>query len=141
MTSAERYVLDSYAILAFLEDEPGAEEVEDILAASARGEAQAWLSIINFGEVLYITERERGLSPAHRIVALIDQLPIRVIDADRERTFAAAHVKAHHALSYADAFAVALAVELEARVVTGDPEFRKTETLAPVLWLGREAQT
>lgn len=136
MRRAERYVLDSFALLAYLENEPGAERVEEILAACADGTARGWLSIVNFGELLYITEREQGLEAAQQAVALIDQLPLEVVDADRARTFAAAHVKARRPLSYADAFAVALAAELEAQVVTGDPEFEKVEDLVTVCWVG-----
>lgn len=139
MKPAERYVFDSFALLAFIDDEPGADEVRRILVACSRSEARAWLSIVNFGEVLYILERERGLPVAHKVVAIVDDLPIEVVEADRALTFAAAHVKAHHALSYADAFAVALAQECGARVVTGDPEFKKVTKLTPVHWLGEPA--
>jgi len=62
-------------------------------------------------------------------------LPISWIDATKERVLAAAHVKAQHAVSYADAFVVAAAVEYSATIVTGDPEFKETESLAAVLWL------
>ena len=48
---------------------------------------------------------------------------------------AAAHVKAHHAISYADAFAVALAQQMQATILTGDPEFGKIEHLVAVEWL------
>ena len=47
----------------------------------------------------------------------------------------AARVKAHHAVSYADAFAVALAQELGATLVSGDPEIRALRGLVPVLWV------
>ena len=135
MSRPECYVLDSFALLAYFEDEAGAAVVETILAAATTGAAESWMSILNLGEVLYITEREQGLPAAQKVVALVDQLPVRIVDADRGQTFAAAHIKAHHALSYADAFAVALARELEATVVTGDPEFRKVERLINVRWL------
>jgi PIN domain nuclease of toxin-antitoxin system len=134
---SERYVLDSFALLAYLEEEAGAAEVQAILRA-CETTAEAWLSIVNFGEVVYITEREQGLQAAQRVIAIIDQLPLRVAAADRSRTFAAAHVKARGALSYADAFAVALALEIEGKVVTGDPEFAKAEDLVPVRWIGSE---
>lgn len=134
---AERHVLDSFALLAYLGEEPGAAAVEEILEACARGKAESWLSIVNFGEVLYITERERGVQAAQKAVALVDELPIRVAGADRERTFAAAHVKANRAVSYADAFAIALTRELGGQVVTGDPEFEKVEDLVRVRWLDR----
>ena len=135
MKSAERFVLDSFAFLAFLGEEPGAATVEEILRSCDEGDAQGYLSIVNFGEILYITEREQGLQEAQRAIATIDELPLRVIEADRSRTFAAAHVKAHYAVSYADAFAIALAQEMEAQVVTGDPEFKKVEDLVAVRWL------
>jgi ribonuclease VapC len=62
-------------------------------------------------------------------------LPIGLIDVTTERVLAAANVKARHTVSYADAFVVAAAVEYSATIVTGDPEFKGTESLAAVLWL------
>lgn len=132
----KRYVLDSFALLAYLEDESGASTVGEILATCERGEAESWLSLVNFGEVVYITERERGLQSAQETIATIDQLPVLVKSTDRSRTLSAAHVKAHHAVSYADAFAIALAREVEGPVVTGDPEFHKVEEIVRVQWIG-----
>lgn len=123
----------SIALLAYFEDEPGAAIVEEVLGACDEDDAEGFLSIVNFGEVLYITEREQGLQAAQRVVATIDELPLRVVvEADRSRTFAAAHVKARHAVAYSDAFAIALAQEVKARVVTGDPELEKVEDLVRV---------
>jgi ribonuclease VapC len=133
--SAADSVLDSFALLAYLEDEAGAGEVQQLLGAADRGELHLWMSIVNLGEVLYIIERERSLEDAQRALAIIDELPIEVTDADRSLTFAAAHIKARHALSYADAFAVALAERVGGAVVTGDPEFRQVESLVAVHWL------
>jgi len=135
-----RYVLDSFALLAFLEDEAGAAKVEEILAACSAEDAEAWLSIVNLGEVAYITHRERGLPAAQQAIAAIDQLPVHVVDADRSRTFGAARIKARYPLSYADAFAVALGREVDGAVVTGDPEFENAEEIVRVLWLS-EAQS
>ncbi len=130
-----RYVLDSFALLAYLADEPGASQVKAVLAATRARQATAYLSIINYGEAIYITERDQGLPAAQRAIAAIDQLPIKVIEADRRQTFAAAHIKAHHAIPYADAFAAALAEELAATLLTGDPEFRKIAHRITVEWL------
>ena len=94
-----------------------------------------YLSVINYGELVYITEREQGAFAARRAIAAIDQLPIIVVEADRRLTFAAAHVKANDRLSYADAFAVALAQQTQATLVTGDPEFRAVEHLVAIDWL------
>jgi len=129
------YVLDSFALLAYLEDEPGAARVASLLSRAQKNEIEIWISIINYGEVLYIVERERGHDSAKTAIATIDQLPLVVADANRVSTFAAAHIKAHHAISYADAFAVALAQSKGGGVVTGDPEFKKVESLVSVEWL------
>ncbi len=131
------YILDSFALLAYLEKEAGGEDVRSILRRAESGQADIWLSIVNYGEVLYITERERGIMATHKAIATVDQLPIRVADADRGLTFAAAHVKAHYAVSYADAFAIALARSSGGQVVTGDPEFKKVESLVRVEWIAR----
>lgn len=140
MTADERprYVLDSFALLAYLEDERGAALVQEILAKCADERADAFLSIINLGEVAYIIERERGLPAAQQALAAIDQLPVTVLDADRSRTLAAAHLKAHHPISYADAFAAALGQGLDGHVVTGDPELERVEPIVNVVWIGRE---
>jgi len=133
--NATDFVLDSFAYLAYLGDEPGAGAVEQVLASAAGGVSTAWMTVVNVGEVLYVTEGRRGLNAARAAMALLDSLAIRVVDAGRELTFAAAHIKANHSLSYADAFAAALARRLDAVLITGDPEFRSVESLVRVRWL------
>lgn len=135
--SVERFVLDSYALLAHLEDEAGAERVRAVLTAVVRGRARAYLSIINLGEVAYITERERGLVEAQHALNAIEQLPVELLDVTRERVFAAAHIKASHPISYADAFVIAAALELGATILTGDPEYAAVRKLATIEWLAR----
>lgn len=133
-----RYVLDSFALFAYLGAEPGEPQVKDVLARAKAGHAAAYLSIINYGELVYLTEREQGAFAARRAIAAVDQLPINVIEADRRLTFAAAHIKAHHRLSYADTFTVALAQQLQATLLTGDPEFRTVESLVAIEWLPQD---
>ncbi|MBM3157491.1 MAG: type II toxin-antitoxin system VapC family toxin [Chloroflexi bacterium] len=131
------FVLDSYAVLAFLEDSKGQEQVRGLLQEASDSRCQLFMSIVNLGEVLYITERERGLPKAHVVLARIDELPIQVIDADRANTLAAAQVKARWSIAYADCFAVALARLKDAAIVTGDPEFKRLEaaSVVSISWL------
>ena len=95
------------------------------------------MSVINLGEVLYLTDRRRGAEAAGAAMACVEQLPIQIVDADRAGTLRAARVKANYRVSYADAFAVALARELDATLVTGDPEFQHVEEIVPIRWLKR----
>jgi predicted nucleic acid-binding protein len=129
------YVLDSFALLAHLGGEPGATAVEQLLRGARDQAVKLFLSLINLGEVYYITQRERGRDKAVETLVLLDQLPIRQEPVDRPLVLSAASIKARHAISYADAFAVGLAQRLKAPVVTGDPEFQKVAAVIKVVWL------
>lgn len=129
------YVADSFALLAYLGGEAAAQKVKAALVKAKQNKANFSLSVINFGEIIYIVERKRGLEGALEAISAIDQLPIEIVEADRELTFHAAHIKANYAISYADAFAVALAQRNGARLLTGDPEFVEVEELIEVEWL------
>ncbi len=95
---------------------------------------------------MYATERERGIEEATNRLADVRRPPITLVGVTEQRVLAAAHVKAKHAVSYADAFAIALAQELNAAIVTGDPEFQSVEKIVDILWLrelapkGKEAR-
>ncbi|MBA7656653.1 tRNA(fMet)-specific endonuclease VapC [subsurface metagenome] len=122
---APDYILDSYALLAYLEAEPGGDRVAELLEAARERRCRLYLCVINLGEVMYIVERERGLTRAQETLARIDELPVEVVDADRTLTMAAAHLKAQWPLAYADCFAAALAQAKDAPLLTGDPEFHR----------------
>lgn len=130
-----RYVLDSFALLAYFQAEAGGEKVLEILKKASSGDAAAILSAISLGEILYIVARKRGEEAAVGIVDDVFTLPIDLVDATIERVLAAARIKARHPISYADAFVVSAAEEFSASVVTGDPEFKQVEPRIPVHWL------
>jgi ribonuclease VapC len=131
----QSYVLDSFALLAYFSDEPGREPVMAMLHAAEAKQADIYLSTVNYGEVVYITERMRDVQYARVVIAALDQLPITLVDVDRTMALEAAHLKARFSMSYADAFAVALAQLVEGILVTGDPEFRTVEHLISLQWL------
>ena len=132
------FVLDSFALLAYLNGEKGMERVREVLRKAVAGRCRVAMSLINLGEVLYIVERECGLPQAQLTLAVAEQLPIEIVPPSRETVLAAAHIKANFRLSYADAFAVALAQEKGATILSGDPEFREVEGILPVEWLAQE---
>lgn len=131
----KRYVFDSYAILAFLENEAGAGKVEKALREVINGKAEAYLSIINWGEVYYITMREQGRDMADEVASHLDKYPFKIIEASRDLTRAAAQFKGKFTIAYADCFAAALACRYDATVLTGDPEFKLLENDLQVSWL------
>lgn len=131
------YLLDSFALLAYLNDEVGGARVQEILALAENATCRLVMCLINLGEVLYITERECGLTMAQSVLALVESLPLEMLEVSHDLVLDAAHIKAHHALSYADAFAAAAAVRENAVVLTGDPEFETVEQMVKVEWLGK----
>ncbi len=135
MAEPTAFVLDSFALLAYLKDEAAAARIEKLLDNAGKEKCRLFLSMINLGELLYITERRGGVVKAQDALALIRQLPIEIVHVDEQVIFAAAHVKANHAISYADCFAVATAVQENAAIVTGDPEFQSVEGIVKVEWL------
>ena len=135
MAEPSAFVLDTFALLAYLQDEPAAARVEQLMEQAVKEKCRLFISIINLGEVLYIIERRGKASKAQEALALIRQLPIEILAADEPAVFSAAHIKASHALSYADAFAVAAALHENACILTGDVEFKGLEKMVKVEWL------
>lgn len=135
MAEQTSFVLDSFALLAYLQDELAASRIEKLLESARKEKCHLFLSLINLAELLYITERRGGVVQAQDILALIRQLPIEIVPADEQTVLTAAHVKASYPLSYADAFAVAVAIEMNATMVTGDPEFQSVKALITIEWL------
>ena len=131
----QRSLLDSYAILALLNDEPGAQVVADLLRACARDDDLVLMNEINVGEVYYIVAKHRSLSEAERILRYLETLPLEIVSNGYAEVIDAARVKARFPLSYADAFAVATAIRLGGCVVTGDPEFAAVEDTVDIVWL------
>ncbi len=129
------YVLDSFALLAYFQAEPGGEIVRGLIEAVRDEKATLYMSLINVGELYYIAYRRRGSAQANEMIGDLRRLPVTLCAATEDRIMAAAQIKATHLLSYADAFAVALAQELAATIITGDPEFRSVETASPIIWL------
>ena len=106
-------VLDSWALIAFFEDEPAAGAVEEILDQANRDKHRLYLSAVNWAEIYYNTMREVSLEAAEAQAQTIANLPIDVIGVGDDLRLArqAAVFKASYRLSLADAFAAALAKE------------------------------
>ena len=129
------YVLDSYALLSFFNNEKGGEIVRELLLGAAKNKLLLYLLNINLGEILYIVERELDINSAQLALTRIKEMPIQILYADLEITLKAAHLKANYPISYADAFAIALTIIKGSVLVTGDKDFSKLDHLIKLLWL------
>ncbi len=128
------FVLDSWALLCWLHNEPAAGAVEELWQGAGSGICALHMCILNLGEVFYITVRRRGWPAAEHIDAYV-RSRVHIHAVPNDLVLRAASLKASHPISYADAFAAVTALEMDAPLVTGDPEIRAMARTVPQLQL------
>lgn len=130
------YLLDACALIALLNDEPGAQRVEAILS----GDAPVYMSTINALEVAYdAVRRSKNNEAADMILRLVSDANIEILWALTEAEWlAAARWKARGRLSLADAIALAIAETRNLKLVSADHhelDPLEAEGLIQVEWL------
>ena len=128
-------VLDSFALIAYLRDEAGADKVENLLHKAATRHEPLHMTEVNYAEVQYIIIRKNGLAIWETVATSLPSLPITFHPVTRELADIAARLKASYRISLADAFASALAKHRKCELVTGDPEFRTLDREVKISWL------
>jgi len=128
-------VLDSYSLIAYFEGEAGAKSVVHALKTARDSGVPLLISVVNWGEVYYITLREAGTERADQVVEVISTLPIEIVMPDLELTREAARLKARGGIAYADGFAAALAKLRKSELMTGDREFKQVQDVVKILWI------
>jgi predicted nucleic acid-binding protein len=128
-------VLDSFALIAYFRDEPGAEMMEDLLVSAGKKDSPLHMSDANYAEVKYSIVKKDGAAAWAEAGKILLGLPIEFHSTTRALADTAADFKARFKLSLADAFAAALAKERKAELVTGDQEFKPLEREIKIHWL------
>jgi predicted nucleic acid-binding protein len=123
MPDSPVFVLDACALLRVAQAEPGIDAVVERLRAAQRGECRLLLHQINLGEVVYRIGKAYGWAVAERKRGEIGLLPIEVVKFSDTLFWEAVRLKATYPISYADAFAAAVAMAHGATLLTADPEF------------------
>ncbi len=129
------HMLDASALMAFFEDRPGAEKVEEFLAKVAETKHPLLMSVVNWGEVYYSVWRARGEKEVREKLKEIAQLPLEIVGVEMELAQLAATLKAEHNLPYVDCFAGALAQARKADLVTTDKDFERLRRLVRIIWV------
>lgn len=81
-------MLDSFAILAYFQAENGGERVLELLNNAREDKVELVMSLINVGEVVYLTGRNRGRKIAEALLKDLRDLPITFFEASEERILA-----------------------------------------------------
>ena len=129
------FIFDSHALLKFFQKERGYEKVFHLLEEIKKTGAVKYINAINLGEIVYSTKEEFGDQKKLEVLANIERLNFTILPIPNSLIFRAAEYKAQYAVSYADCFTLASAVEHKATLVTGDPEFKKVEHLVDIVWI------
>ncbi|SRR5258706_876943 len=132
---AKAYVLDTWAVIAYLEDEPSAPQIADLIANAHEEEVPVYMTVVNVGEVWYTIAREISESDANASIKELHDLRIRFEDVNWALTLEAARFKSQHKMSYADCYAAALAKAQRGELVTGDKEFKSLEDQIKIQWV------
>lgn len=130
-------VLDSWPVIEWiLGREPVRGAVRALLTEAEAGKALLLMSAINVGEVYYFLRKRDSEKLAEEWRRSSRSIPVRIETPTLEDIWSAATLKGKFSISYADAFAAALALEHHCPLVTGDPEFRSVKDL-DIEWIGR----
>ena len=121
--SAERFVLDTSALLAFMTEEKGADVVERILSGKGNRLFIPWVALF---EIYYVTMRKRGEKEADRRFVLVKELPALILwNMEEPDVLAAARIKAQFGVTFADSIIATAAYRFEATLVHKDPEYER----------------
>jgi Predicted nucleic acid-binding protein, contains PIN domain len=132
---ARALILDSWAVLAYFEDEPAGKAVSELIVDARDNDIPMMMSVVNAGEVWYIIARKISVEEADMAITALLRIGIEFIEADWPAAKLAGEFKAKNRMSYADCFAAALAASHKAELVTGDREFRQLEGNIRIRWL------
>lgn len=130
------YVLDASAVVRYLTHGAGEEKVDALIDKAGKGEARLSISVVNWGEALYSLARAVGASKAKADLKAVSGFVESVV-VDEALAEAAATLRLHYRIGYADCFAAALAMRMGATLVTSDSDFSKLGKKLKVLSLSR----
>jgi len=128
-------VLDSFALIAYFRDEPGAEMMEALLVSAGRKDQAVLMTDVNYAEVKYSILKKDGEESWAEAAKILPGRPIDFHSTTRALADIAADFKSRFKMSLADAFAAALAKEKKAELVTCDAEFKLLEKEIKIHWI------
>jgi predicted nucleic acid-binding protein len=130
------YVLDANAVIRFMTHGQDWERVKALLEKASTGEAQLLISVVNWGEVIYIMAKRIGLAKTIADLKTLGTI-MAAISVEEDLAEEAAALKHNFKLGYADSFAAALTINRNATLVTADPDFEKLGKRIKIMALAR----
>ena len=133
------YVLDSSALLRFLDGEAGNDRVAEILKSQLRGTARVLVSAVHWGEVASVTAKTYGEKAVESTLSRLAAFGIELVPATAARAVRSGLIKSALKIPYADAFGVDLASDSADHVlVTADFDVKPAEHDIAIEFLPRK---
>ena len=129
----KQYVLGTDSILAFLENKPGAATVEELLWKAAQAQQRLHMSVISWAALLCAMMQHGGEKAARESARQLEQLPFDLIEVDAAGADTAATICVTHDVPFAECFALALAQQRRATLVTTNKVFLKVGEVVKIL--------
>lgn len=124
---SKSYLLDTSAIVAFREDEAGADQIQQILRKAHAHKAKVYISFMSFMEFYYGVYRLEGKGAATKAYMELKLLPCELVDSSEDLLLLAGEIKDTCSMSLGDSWIAASALKLKACLVHKDPEFEELE--------------
>ena len=119
------YVLDSSAVLRYLDGEAGSDRVAEIIKDHLAGRCKAVICSVHWGEIAGQICQRRGEPAMELALSRLGAFGFEVVPASADRAVRAALIKLKRKIPYVDAFGLELAADGVDRVfVTADYDFK-----------------
>jgi predicted nucleic acid-binding protein len=130
------FVLDSSAVLRYIDREAGGIRVRGIFESAAADQAEIYISAVQWGEIAGRLRKRIGANGQKRALENLGQLGLQIIPVTAERAVHAGELRVDRKIAYADAFALDLAMQSPDRVlVTADYGLKAVADLARIEFL------
>lgn len=130
------FVLDSSAVLRFVDKEAGWNRIAEILQDRMDQAAEVAISAVQWGEIAGRVRKRLGAAGQEFVLETLAEFSPRIEPATGERAVHAAEIKQDRKLPYADAFTLDLAMDSpDHMLVTADYDFKAVTDLARIEFL------
>jgi predicted nucleic acid-binding protein len=130
------FVLDSSALIRYIDSEAGADRVNALLKACVAGRSGVSISAVQWGEIAGNLRKRLGATEEARVLSSLLPTEAQIVPVSGDRAVRAAEIKVDRRISYADAFALDLSMDSPDHVlVTADFGFKDVADLARIEFL------
>ena len=130
------FILDSSAVLRYIDDEAGADRMGEIFIDCVQGQSEMRISALQWGEIAGKLRKRLGLIQATRALDSLIPQELQIIPATGERAIRASALRLERKIPYVDGFALDLAMDSVDRIlVTADYDFKAVSDLARIEFL------